>query len=175
MGRHSADGDEGEDDLAGLPATGTATLDSAAPAGRHAASDDGEARAAADTGPADQPGAVLEPAVATGDRTESGTRADLRLLRRDSAVRARCLAAVVVSFLLYTLVMVIVGRTDRYLFWLWIPIVLSGVLVGTVLDLAQRAAGSQTAPDERSSAPADEPLDALWEEPTPALPDEPTG
>lgn len=75
---------------------------------------------------------------------ESGTRADLRLLRRNSAVRARCIAAVLVSFLLYTIVLVIIGRTGVYLFWVWIPIVLSGVLVGTFLDLAHRDADKPT-------------------------------
>jgi hypothetical protein len=53
-------------------------------------------------------------------------------------VRWRCLAAVLVSFALYTLVMLAIGRMGSYAYWIWIPIVLSGVLVGTVLDWAHR-------------------------------------
>jgi hypothetical protein len=73
-------------------------------------------------------------------RRESGTRADLRMLRHNGAVRAQALAAVIVSFLLYTVVMVVIGDSGSYLQWLWIPIVASGVLVGLVLDLAHRRA-----------------------------------
>ena len=73
-------------------------------------------------------------------RGESSTRADLRMLRQNGAVRAQALAAVIVSFLLYTVVMLVIGRTDVYLQWLWTPIVLSGFLVGLVLDLGHRRA-----------------------------------
>jgi hypothetical protein len=73
-------------------------------------------------------------------KSESNTRADLRMLRQNGAVRAQALAAVIVSFLLYTIVMVVIGRTDVYLEWLWIPIVLAGFLVGLVLDLGHRRA-----------------------------------
>jgi hypothetical protein len=80
------------------------------------------------------------------DGSETNTQADLRLLRENSAVRARCIAAVLVSFLLYTVVMVVLSRADSYLLWLWIPIVVSGFLVGFVLDLAHKAAAK--APDK---------------------------
>lgn len=73
-------------------------------------------------------------------RSESNTRADLRMLRQNGAVRAQALAAVIVSFLLYTVVMVVIGHADVYLQWVWIPIVLSGFLVGLVLDLGHRRA-----------------------------------
>jgi hypothetical protein len=79
------------------------------------------------------------------DGSETNTQADLRLLRENSAVRARCIAAILVSFLLYTVVMVVLSRADSYLLWLWIPIVMSGFLVGFVLDLAHKAA---KAPDK---------------------------
>lgn len=78
---------------------------------------------------------------------ETDTQADLRVLRENSAVRARSIAAVLVSFLLYTIVMIVVGRTAVYLLWIWIPIVVAGVLVGVVLDLAHRPPrGSEPAP-----------------------------
>jgi hypothetical protein len=73
-------------------------------------------------------------------RADSGTRADLRMLRQNGAVRAQALAAVIVSFLLYTIVMVAIGRTHAYLQWVWVPIVASGFLVGLVLDLGHRRA-----------------------------------
>ena len=38
------------------------------------------------------------------------------------------------------MVLFVVGREDRYLFWVWIPIVVSGVLVGAILDVAHRGA-----------------------------------
>jgi chemotaxis protein histidine kinase CheA len=74
------------------------------------------------------------------DGSQTNTQADLRLLRENGAVRARCIAAVLVSFLLYTVVMVVISRADAYVLWLWIPIVVSGFLVGVVLDLAHKAA-----------------------------------
>jgi hypothetical protein len=74
------------------------------------------------------------------DGKETNTQADLRLLRENGAVRARCIAAVLASFLLYTVVMVVLSRADSYVLWLWIPIVVSGFLVGFVLDLAHKAA-----------------------------------
>jgi hypothetical protein len=77
-------------------------------------------------------------------RSQTGTRADLRMLRQNGAVRAQALAAVIVSFLLYTVVMVVIGAGGSYLQWLWIPIVASGVLVGVVLDLAHRRAAKST-------------------------------
>jgi cytoskeletal protein RodZ len=73
-------------------------------------------------------------------RADSGTRADLRMLRQNGAVRAQALAAVIVSFLLYTVVMLVLGEAGVYLKWIWIPIVASGFLVGLVLDLGHRRA-----------------------------------
>jgi hypothetical protein len=72
------------------------------------------------------------------ERGESGTRADLRVLREQPAVRAQVIGAVIASFLIYTLVLLVLGHTDKYLIWLWVPIVVCGVLVGLVLDLAHR-------------------------------------
>jgi hypothetical protein len=77
---------------------------------------------------------------------ESETKADLRLLRNNGAVRAQAIGAVIVVFLLYTLTMLVIGRTDAYALWIWVPIVASGVLVGLVLDLAHRR-GTRSTPD----------------------------
>lgn len=60
------------------------------------------------------------------------------MLRADRTLRARCAAALVVPFLLYTVVLIVVGRTDLYLIWVWIPTVLAGVLAGSFLDRAAR-------------------------------------
>ena len=119
MGRHSvADVDDIDDAASSAPTAGPNR-------GRHSLPED------------DQPPA--RDSELTPRRRQSGTKADLRLLRQNGAVRAQCLAAVLVPFLLYTLAVVVVGRIDVYLVWIWIPIVLCGVLVGVVLDLGHRA------------------------------------
>ncbi|MEO6887206.1 MAG: hypothetical protein ABI232_13110 [Jatrophihabitantaceae bacterium] len=74
---------------------------------------------------------------------ESSTRADLRLLRTESGLRARCAAGVLVPFLLYTVILAVISRTDVYLIWVWIPTVTAGVLVGSLLDIAHGKARQQ--------------------------------
>jgi hypothetical protein len=166
MGRHSAP-DDPEADSAESAVVATVQLD-AAQAGRHSRSDAPEAAEAPEAevddahtqriaiisvepeaAPSDtdilprvpaEP-AAPEPETAKPARRESGTRADLRLLRQNSAVRAQAIGAVIVSFLLYTVIMVVLGRTGSYLPWLFVPIVVAGFLVGLVLDLAHRRAG----------------------------------
>jgi hypothetical protein len=54
--------------------------------------------------------------------SHSGTHADLQMLRENPALRARCIAAAVVPFILYTVALVTIGRADIYLVWVWIPI-----------------------------------------------------
>jgi len=111
--------------------------------GRHSAPDDDE--------PSDAPaGALVEVAHgrhqspdAQGDAQakavrESATHGDLRLLREQPGLRARCAAAAIVPFLLYTAALAIIGRTDVYLLWVWIPTVLAGIAVGAFLDAAHR-------------------------------------
>jgi hypothetical protein len=71
-------------------------------------------------------------------RAPSGTQADLNLLRQHPAVRAQCAAAVLVPFVIYTVVMVVISRTDVYLVWIWLPIVSAGILLGAFLDRAHR-------------------------------------
>jgi hypothetical protein len=76
------------------------------------------------------------------------TAADLALLRDHSEVRARCIAAVVVPFVLYTALLLAIGSMDVYVIWIWIPTVSAGVLAGGFLDAAHR----------RYDTPADPPL-----------------
>lgn len=120
MGRHSAP-DEDVEPLLDLDQPVDVLLVDAPPRrGRHAAPDDeGEA--------------TRRLPIHAG-----ATHADLAMLRTDSALRARCAAAVVVPFLLYTIVLLVIGRTGFFLLGLAIPLVTSGVLVGAFLDLAAR-------------------------------------
>ncbi len=75
----------------------------------------------------------------------SGTRGDLRLMRQDHALLARCVASVIVPFVLYTLALLVAGRLSAYLLWLWIPAILAGVLLGAFLDSAHRRAQDEPA------------------------------
>ena len=106
--------------------------------GRHSAPDDDEDEAeilaaqlaaAATTAP-------LPTDVAA--RSPHGTNADLHLLRTSPALRARCIAAIVVPFALYVVLLVVIGHLGSFLLWVWVPTVLAGVLVGLFLDLAHR-------------------------------------
>jgi hypothetical protein len=84
---------------------------------------------------------VPEPAPAPPgtDRTRHSTRADFALLRAHGDVRARCLAAVVVPFVVYVVVLAVVGATGRtYLLWIFIPLVVAGVLFGAFLDAGHK-------------------------------------
>ena len=153
MGRHSVPDDDA--DVAETVATKPAPPDHSAgmlvlPRGRHARSEDGwieadgsEAVLAAGDGPAAREGAAAGDGTLAGDGAprrpiEPGTRGDLQLLRQSASLRARCAAAVIVPFALYTIVLVAIKRTDVFLIWFWIPTVLAGVLIGTFLDAAHR-------------------------------------
>ena len=125
MGRHSAPDDDVDalldldrpvDDLLVIEEPPADEAPTASRRGRHAASDDDPA----------------PPKI-------RATNADLQLLRADSALRARVTAAVVVPFLLYTVALVVIGRSDVYLLWIWIPMVSAGVLAGALIDIAMRA------------------------------------
>ena len=108
MGRHSAPDEEDEaGDL------GTAAAEPAVTAA---------------SAPADE--AAPEPAP------QSGTADDLAMLRGDRNLRARAAAAAVVPFFLYVIVLLVIGRFDVLLIWIWIPTVTAGVLVGALLDRA---------------------------------------
>jgi hypothetical protein len=121
MGRHSAPDDDGAADADRV----AAPHESDAPGGRHSH---------ADSGSPDEQGTQSIAVV------ETDTQADLRILRHSAAVRVRCIAAVLASFLAYTLIMIMIGRMESYLYWIWIPVVTSGVLAGAVLDRAHRRA-----------------------------------
>jgi cation transport ATPase len=172
MGRHSApDQDEPDDDAATL----TLIRDSEPTTGRHATLDPDELATVVLAAPAQPEVEAAQPEVEaestaeaeeTTDaepaaeaetpkpdkrdrkaaRSESNTRADLRMLRHNRALRLQCLLVVVIAFGAYTAVMLGVHDTsETYLRWIWIPIVLSGVLVGACLDLAHRRAARQSA------------------------------
>jgi hypothetical protein len=166
VGRHSAVEDDEEDgdllDLLGSERPGAqdrvedvaAPVSSAPETGRHARTDDTVPTAVDGAGPGIAEDATAPvPAVPTGDgssatasepaapRPRGGTRADARLLRTSPALLARCIAAVVTPFVLYALVLLVIGRLDDVsndLVWLWIPAVAAGVLVGAFLDAAHR-------------------------------------
>jgi hypothetical protein len=103
------------------------------------------------------------PTTAKAPPREGGTHADLRLLRQQPGLRARCAAAVVVPFVLYTLAMLLLGRMDAYVLWVWIPTVVAGVSVGSFLDGAhrrdKRAASAEPATGPPVQQPIDEPID----------------
>ncbi|WAX55366.1 hypothetical protein M6B22_12500 [Jatrophihabitans cynanchi] len=96
---------------------------------------------------AESPGDASGAAPVT-PRAPSGTRADLKLLRQSANLRVRCIGAVVATFLIYTVVLIVLGRTDVYLLWVWIPTVLSGILVGSFLDAAHRRIARATDPPD---------------------------
>ena len=53
-------------------------------------------------------------------------------------MRNRCVAAVLVPFIIFTVAMFAIGRIGDYLFWVWLPTIAAGVLVGSILDHAHK-------------------------------------
>lgn len=145
MGRHSAPDDEADDPRdAGVGAVLTAKT---VTAGRHAQPD--QDKEPAGTRPSVEPNALPRPRL--GTQTESvvvaepvgrrahSTAADLALVRARSDVRARCLAALLVPFVLYAVVLQAVGATGtQWALWAFVPLIVAGVLVGTFLDSGHR-------------------------------------
>lgn len=131
MGRHSVPDDSADDTV--VSAATTATLPTVFTE---------LGRPAGDTGPAPvsppTAGEIGKPAAAA----VSPTRADVNLLKAVPGLRAQALAGVVVPYLLYTVIMVLLARTDVFLIWLWIPTVLAGALVGHLLDRAHDSTAS---------------------------------
>ena len=125
MGRHSVPDDDDSDDRG---VDGVDGVDGA----------DGAERAEP---AADRP---LPPPAPPAGKVRSGTAADLELLRRDRALRARAAAAAVVPLFAYVIVMLVIGRFDAFLIWIWIPVVAAGVLVGAFLDRAHAARARRT-------------------------------
>jgi hypothetical protein len=82
-------------------------------------------------------------------RKASGTRGDLALLRADRALRIRACVAVLAPFVLYVLLLAVLGRLDALVLWVWIPVIVAGVAFGAVLDAGyRRAARSRRAAAE---------------------------
>lgn len=82
-------------------------------------------------------------------RRQSGTSADLRLLREDGRLRLRCAVAALAPFAVFTAILLGLRRADVYLVWVWIPTVTAGVLVGALLDRAH-ARRSSASPGSRT-------------------------
>jgi hypothetical protein len=147
MGRHSRADDDQDALVFAAPA-----VDAHPRAGRHVRSDD-EARAAPEGELATPEAQATQPepaetsaetpaetqAVKRPGRGNQSTAADLALLREHSDVRARVIAGVVAPFVLYGVVLYLIGAaTHVYLIWIWIPLVTAGVLAGSILDAAHR-------------------------------------
>ena len=139
MGRHSTPDNE-PDELA-EDASGDVLVDDQPSSGRH--SEPVAAEPEGPQGPPDAPAAPTAevaavdapPAPAQTPRSRHSTAADLGLLKSHGDVRARCLAGIVVPFVIYVAVLLAIGATGRqYLLWIFIPIVVAGVLVGAFLD-----------------------------------------
>jgi hypothetical protein len=86
-----------------------------------------------------------EPVVRPSARPRA-TASDLAMLRTHADVRARCIAAVLVPFVLYTVVLMLIGAIGAYLIWIWIPLISAGVTAGAILDAAHRRYGTDDAP-----------------------------
>jgi hypothetical protein len=148
MGRHSApDDDEDGDVLVEAPAD-----DRPAARGRHARLDEDRAPSVdvvAEQAPAAEPAAPPpdpaapppDPASVQVGKGDHPTAADLELLRTRPEVRNRVIAAVIAPFVVYTIVMIVVGSPGEYFLWVWLPLVTAGVLGGSILDAAHRKAG----------------------------------
>jgi hypothetical protein len=142
MGRHSAPDDEDDGDVLVDSAVEAPADERPTQRGRHARQDEDEVPQAG----------VTAPPVGKGDQP---TAADLELLRSRPDVRNRVIAAVLAPFVVYTIVMVVVGSLGAYLLWVWLPLVTAGVLAGSILDAAHRkgrnsagGAGPESGDDE---------------------------
>jgi hypothetical protein len=94
---------------------------------------------------------VSPPAVAPARNARIGkgnhsTSADLALLREHSEVRNRCIAAVIVPFVLYTAFLLAISSMDVFLIWIWVPTVSAGILAGGFLDAAHRRYDARVEP-----------------------------
>ncbi len=100
--------------------------------------------------------------VATPRRERTGTAAaDFALVRSNRALRARCAAAALAPFVVYVVVLLIVGAQPRtYLLFIFIPLITAGLAVGALLDAAHRRRGASEAGQDQpaeqgDAAPAD--------------------
>lgn len=148
MGRHSARAED-EAEIADEATADEAAADEAAgvgsaPTGRHARADPG---GAVDRAVPEAVSAPTIPGSAGGERPRGGgSAADLAILRSDSSLLARCLAATLAPFLIYVIVLVVLGAPGHdWLIWIWLPAVVAGVTAGAFLDRAHRGRGSADA------------------------------
>jgi len=99
------------------------------PRGRHAHPDDDES----DDDESDE---ASQSDGTPAKKREGTTAADLRLLRTDPALRSRVIAAVVVPFVVYVVILLAIGRMDAFAVWVWIPLITAGIGGGLLLDAA---------------------------------------
>ncbi len=79
-------------------------------------------------------------------RPRRASAADFALVRGHSDVRARCVAALVTPFVLYAVVLLVLGAKGvAYALWIFIPLILAGVSLGAVLDAGHRRHGAPLA------------------------------
>lgn len=83
------------------------------------------------------------PPAAAAEPELSPTARDFALLRTHPDVRNRAIAALLVPFVAYAVVMVVTGRSGDLLIWIWTPLILAGVLVGLMLDLGHKRYGTK--------------------------------
>lgn len=81
---------------------------------------------------------AVPPVEAPPEPQPSPTARDFALFREHPDVRNRAIAAVLAPFVGYAVVMVVIARTDVFLIWVWIPLILAGVLMGLILDLGHK-------------------------------------
>ncbi len=180
MGRHSAPGDDEDDQVEVAVLT-----EEPAGFGRHARRADPSEVAVAPAvapAPADPTVAVVEtspiatkakaakepkppkalkaakpPKAAKAPRSAKDARAhstagDLALVAHHSDVRNRCLAGLIVPFVLYVAVMLTIGATGRQtLLWIFIPLITAGVLVGVFLDSGHKRHAGESPTDAPTS------------------------
>jgi len=87
-------------------------------------------------------------------RGAHASAADVALLRSNGALRTRCVAAFLAPFVVYVVVLIVIGASGRdYLVWIWAPTILACVVVGSLLDVAHRDVA--VAPDVPVASPAE--------------------
>ena len=132
MGRHSRPEDLDEDE-----AQSGVALDESPSHGKHA-DHAGEPAGAASEAVAEATPEAGRPRPQPPRGALHGTAADVRLIRQRSDVRNRCIAAVLVPFLVYTVALFAVDRASIFLIWIFAPTIAAGVLVGVILDHAHK-------------------------------------
>ena len=136
-GRHSHPDDDEETEETDVLPSATATSALAEPAAEPMSAPTSAQTPTPAPTLAPTPASTATPARA---RREGGTAADWRLLRTDSALRNRVIAAALVPFVLYAVVLVVIGRTDTFAVWVWLPLITAGIGSGLLLDAAHARA-----------------------------------